>query len=108
VPELQRPTSLSVQRPDQPGGSLSKGSGRPAKDWAQLDGTGKFHGELPKPSELGNYSVEELKQLRDVLEQSVQQRIRVNSALGPKGNHGLRQAQEQQLIQSINKYLENQ
>jgi hypothetical protein len=95
--------------------ALSKGSGpgrAPAtrgepKELPLRDSTGKVHGELPTPSELKNYSIEELQQLQAELRQSVAQRIRYSSALGPKGNHGLRQAQEQELIRQIEKHLED-
>ena len=91
---------------------MSKGSGRTTpkgepKELPRRDSTGKVHGELPKASELRNYSVEGLRQLQAELRQSVEQRIRVNSAMGPKGNHGLRQAQEQELIRQIEKHLED-
>ena len=68
---------------------------------AALDATGKVHGKLPDVKDLGRYGVDDLKQLRDELKQSVQERIRKNSELGPHKPHGQRQAAEQTLIKSI-------
>jgi len=89
------------------GGGDSKGVGKGAKELPALDSTGKVHGELPRPKDLGDYEVEDLQQLRDELGQSVKERIRKNSELGPKGGHGERQAAEQDLIKSIDKHLED-
>jgi len=76
------------------------------KDLPRLDATGKVHGDLPHPKDLNEYHPEDLRQLADELRQSVRERIRKNSELGPSGNHGLRQAQEQDLIKSIEKHLD--
>ena len=71
-----------------------------------LDHKGKVHGDLPKVEDLGDYSTEELEQLKDDLQASVEERIRVNAELGPKGGHGRRQAEEQDMVKSIDKNLE--
>jgi hypothetical protein len=91
--------------------SLSKGSGT-GKRWEPKelplrDSTRKVHGGLPKPSELKNYSVEELRQLQAELRQSVAERIRVTEKLGSHRPHGQRQAKEQELIRQIEKHLED-
>lgn len=80
-------------------------SPRGVRPLPSLDQTGKVHGELPSASELENYSSEELEQLRDELQQSVEQRIRVTTQLGSDKPHGERQAAEQELIRQIDKYL---
>jgi RHS repeat-associated protein len=72
-----------------------------------LDATGKVHGALPKVQDLAKYSKEELKILLKELKLSVQQRIKVTSRLGRDRGHGQRQGAEQDLIKSIEKYLEN-
>jgi hypothetical protein len=48
-------------------------------------------------------------QLKSELEQSVQERIRMNEELGPdeNGGHGQRQGAEQDLIQSIENELDD-
>ncbi|MEE9327872.1 MAG: hypothetical protein V3U71_11320 [Cocleimonas sp.] len=60
---------------------------------------------MPRPKDLSNFSNGDLSNLRNELKQSVQQRIRKNIQLGSDKAHGQRQAAEQQLIKSINKYL---
>lgn len=70
-----------------------------------LDRTGKVHGPLPRPENLGRYSRDELTQLQRDLRSSVQERIRRTSELGPDRAHGQRQAAEQQLIHQIDKLL---
>jgi len=62
-----------------------------------LDSTGKVHGALPRPQDLGQYGADELAALRDDLEQSVQQRIGNNVLFGPDLGHGERQGAEQLL-----------
>jgi hypothetical protein len=79
---------------------------RAVRDLPGLDSTGKLHGDLPHPKDLGKFDPDDLQALQDDLCKSVQERIRKNSELGPKGNHGLRQGQEQDLIHSIDKVLE--
>jgi len=81
------------------------GLARKKRDLPALDSTGKVHGELPKPEDLKNYCPDELTQLKDELKKSVQQRIKKNIELGSDKSHGQRQAAEQQLIKSIEKYL---
>jgi len=54
---------------------------------------------------LGEYDPGALATLRDQLEQSVQRRIAKTVELGSDYGHSARIAEEQQLIQSINKYL---
>lgn len=71
-----------------------------------LDSTGKVHGALPSRTELDGYASDELEQFKSDLEQSVQERIRRTTELGPDKPHGERQAAEQQLIQDIVKILE--
>jgi hypothetical protein len=75
------------------------------KQLPSLDSTGKVHGELPRPQDIGDYSHEELQILYDELRISVQTRIQYNTRLGSDPGHALRQAQEQQLIWSIAKIL---
>lgn len=70
-----------------------------------LDRTGKVHGKLPRPKDFGRYSREELRQLHGELKTSVRTRIRRTVDLGPDRAHGQRQAAEQQLIKSIEKFL---
>ncbi len=70
-----------------------------------LDSTGKVHGDLPKPESLSRYSRDELSQLGSELKQSVQERIRKTAELGRDRAHGQRQGAEQDLLQSINKFL---
>ena len=72
-----------------------------------VDGTGKVHGKLPRPSDLSKYSREELEVFRDNLKKSVKERIRKTDELGRDRAHGQRQAEEQQLIKSIDKFLED-
>jgi hypothetical protein len=75
------------------------------KDLPSLDSTGKVHGELPRPKDLGNYSAQDLRNLKDELMQSVQERIRKTEQLGRDRSHGQRQGAEQDLIEAIVKYL---
>jgi len=70
-----------------------------------LDATGKVHGDLPKASELGEHSADDLRQLLGELKQSVQERIRKTVELGPHKPHGERQAAEQELIRQIESNL---
>ena len=72
-----------------------------------LDATGKVHGDLIDPKDFSKYSPDELKQLSKELTQSVQQRIKKTSELGRDRGHGQRQGAEQDLIKSIQKYLDN-
>jgi hypothetical protein len=72
----------------------------------RLDSTGKVHGALPHPRNLGDYTTDELLDLRDELELSVQRRIEKNIALGHDKPHAQRQAAEQDLIKSIEKHLD--
>lgn len=72
-----------------------------------LDATGKVHGDLIDPKDFSKYSPDELKQLSKELTQSVQQRIKKTSELGRDRGHGQRQGAEQDLIKSIEKYLDN-
>lgn len=76
-----------------------------AKALPGLDRTGKVHGALPKAEDLSRYSRDELRQLHQELGQSVQERIRKTSELGPDRAHGQRQAAEQQLMLQIEKFL---
>jgi len=93
-------TSLPMQSK---GGAAKPGAAKPLP---ALDSTGKVHGELPKASELGKYSNEELTQLLTELKQSVKERIRKTVEMGPHKPHGERQAAEQELIRQIEKHLE--
>jgi RHS repeat-associated protein len=72
---------------------------------AVLDRTGKVHGPLPNPQELGQYHPEDLQKLLNELQQSVQTRIERTAQLGSDAEHAARQAQEQQLIQALLKHL---
>jgi hypothetical protein len=74
---------------------------------AFLDSTGKVHGDLPSPADLSQYDPEALQTLRDQLEQSVQTRIAKTVELGSDYGHSARIGQEQDLIQSINTFLDN-
>jgi len=76
-------------------------------DLPSLDSTGKVHGDLPKPQDLKGYAAEDLVRFRDDLARSVEERIRKNIELGPQGGHGRRQGEEQDLIASIDKLLED-
>lgn len=78
-----------------------------------LDSTGKVHGDLPEVKDLGKYSAEELVIFKDDLTKSVQARIDATTKKGPNATrmqnrqHGQRQGQEQDLIKSIEKHLED-
>lgn len=93
--------------------SAAKGAARgirAAKDGTRtldaiLDATGKVHGPLPKPADLGKYDPEDLARLRDELQQSVQKRIEKTVELGADYGHSDRLAQEQALMRSIEKHL---
>jgi hypothetical protein len=78
---------------------------RQAADLPSLDSTGKVHGLLPHPDDFGQYQPDELAQLQRELKQSVQERIRQTAALGRDRGHGQRQGAEQDLINTIAKYL---
>mgnify|MGYP000540995720 CR=1 FL=1 len=92
---------------------LTLGKGKAFKDAAKiaerllpvLDKTGKIHGALPRAEDLGRFSRDELRRLQNDLRQSVQERIRKTSELGPDRAHGQRQGAEQQLIIQIEKFL---
>ena len=84
---------------------LRKTSRKATKKLPALDETGKVHGELPRPQDLGKYPSDDLRKLQDELKQSVAERINKNAELGYDPAHGQRQAAEQQLIKSIEKYL---
>jgi hypothetical protein len=72
---------------------------------ASLDATGKVHGTLPSPGDLGQYDPDALGILRDELKLSVQTRIARTVDLGADYGHSARIAEEQALIKSIDKYL---
>jgi hypothetical protein len=55
--------------------------------------------------DLGKYSADELKLLRQELQESVRARIQQNIKFGMKPSEGERQAAEQALIRSIDKLL---
>jgi RHS repeat-associated protein len=74
---------------------------------AALDRTGKVHGPLPKPLELGKYSRDDLTQLLGELKQGVKERIRLNAERGADPGHAARQREEQTLISRITKLLED-
>ena len=86
--------------------NMCGGTQRGRQELPSLDGTGKVHGQLPDPKDLDQYSRDELIQLRDELEISVQRRIEKTVELGREKAHGQRQGAEQDLIDSINKFLE--
>jgi hypothetical protein len=73
----------------------------------KLDGTGKVHGKLPQAKDLVLYDTEDLIQLRNELQASVQKRIEVTVKKGSDFGHAERQAAEQQLIRAIDKHLED-
>lgn len=89
-----------------PKGGKKKGTGGGAP-LPTLDRTGKVHGELPRPADLGKYDVDELQVLLDQLRQSVPKRIEVTTAKGRDRQHGQRQGAEQDLITAIEKHLES-
>jgi hypothetical protein len=70
-----------------------------------LDETGTVHGPLPDAADLGEYNREDLEILMEELQQSVQMRIYNSVDLGSDLQHGYRIGQEQDLINSIIKYL---
>ena len=72
---------------------------------AALDASGRVHGPLPNPAELGRYHPEDLQRLLQELQQSVQSRIENTANLGATVGHDARIAEEQQLIQAILKQL---
>ena len=59
---------------------------------AVLDSTGKVHGRLPVPQDLGRYDVDELGVLRDGLKKSVQSRIEATVQMGADYGHNDRLA----------------
>jgi hypothetical protein len=74
---------------------------------AALDVTGKVHGRLPQAQDLARYSLEDLARLRDELQISVQTRIARTVEMGADYGHNARLAEEQQLLQSIEKHLKD-
>src|ERR1043166_3938333 len=72
---------------------------------AGLDATSRVHGTLPKPNELGRYHPEDLQSLLAQLRQSGQRRIENTANMGSNLGHDARLAEEQQLIQAIEKHL---
>ena len=87
--------------------SRSKACKAGPPDQPILDPTGKVHGELPEAKDLDRYAPEDLEQLSEELQRSVQERIRRTNELGSDKPHGERQAAEQQLIQQIEKNLQD-
>jgi hypothetical protein len=73
---------------------------------AVLDATGRVHGRLPNPLELGRYHPEDLEELLSQLRSSLQQRIANTANLGANAGHDSRILEEQQLIRAIEKLLE--
>jgi len=103
----------SVQTPGMPSERMSVDpeSGRPP-ELPVLDRSGKVHTfdketPLPEPGDLtlDRYDRGELERFRDDLKTSIQTRIVKTTALGPKGNHGRRQGQEQRLVKRLDKIL---
>lgn len=74
---------------------------------ASLDSTGKVHGKLPDIKRLAQYDPYELSQLLSELKRSVQKRIEITVKMGADHGHNARIAEEQQLIKSIEKFLED-
>ncbi len=72
---------------------------------ATLVASGRIHGPLPNPNELGRYHPEDLRRLLEGLRQSVEQRIQNTANMGATVGHDARLAEEQQLIQAIERYL---
>jgi hypothetical protein len=72
-----------------------------------VDGTGKFHGDLPKQSELRNLSKDELKELADDLRNSITQRKSLNNDLGWNRAHADRLRKEENLLKSIEKLTQD-
>ncbi|MEM7371945.1 MAG: DUF6443 domain-containing protein [Bacteroidota bacterium] len=87
-------------------GGVFKGAGF-LKTLPALDKTRKVHGALPRAKDLVRFSKGELRKLLRELKISVQQRIKVTSRLGRHRSHGQRQGAEQDLIKTIEKYLNN-
>ena len=63
---------------------------------------------LPTAEDLSSYSQEELRSLQADLKESIKERIRKTDELGSHKPHAERQAAEQQLVQQIQKHLEDQ
>jgi hypothetical protein len=112
-PPETKPISGSVQIEDQGAGKPARdGKGTPgsAENRGYVDGTGRFHTHggtgLPTVQDLRHYSVDELKLLRQELEQSTAARIQNNAWFGHKPSEGERQAAEQALVRAIDKLLQ--
>jgi hypothetical protein len=74
---------------------------------AVLDASGKVHGYLPEVQDLRRYHAEDLARLRDQLRIRVQTRIAKTVELGADYGHDARILEEQQLLKSIEKHLED-
>lgn len=70
-----------------------------------VDGTGKAHKELPRLSTLKSLPSDELRALKNELEVSVTQRIRMTAEKGSDYGHAARQWREQSIIKLIDKIL---
>jgi hypothetical protein len=103
-PPKTKPTSGSVQTGD------GKGTPGSAANRGYVDRTGRFHTHggtgLPTVQDLRHYSVDELRLLRQELQQSTAARIQNNIRFGFKPSEGERQAAEQALIRAIDKLLQ--
>lgn len=79
----------------------------------KIDATRKVHGYLPRVKDFKNFDKGQLNNLLESLKISVQQRIKSTVLKGPKASkiqnkkHGERQSAEQDLIKSLEKYLNN-
>jgi RHS repeat-associated protein len=111
VMSLPGPTShTNVKAPGAPDTGTMTVTPR-SPDLPILDKSGKVHtgpGGLPNARDLtlDRYDRSELTRFRDDLKTSVQTRIDMNAALGPKGNHGRRQNEEQRLIKRLDRVLD--
>ncbi len=78
------------------------------KKLPKLDGTGKMHGDLPSIRDLKKYGDRQtLTDFRDDLKSSVKRRQQVSDNLGADAPHSRRQAQETDLIRSLDKHLDD-
>jgi hypothetical protein len=87
-----------------------KGPPGSAANRGYLDESGRFHTQhgtgFPTVKDLRDYSVDELRLLRQELQESVRARIQQNIRFGFKPTEAERQAAEQALIQAIDKLLQ--
>lgn len=71
----------------------------------EIDSTGKLHGDLPHIKDLKNLDKGTLGDLRDDLKNSLKRRKQVSKDLGPDAAHSRREAGEEDLLKSLDKFL---